>query len=83
MAQAMRPRWGKANEEEQAMTEPPKRRVLDPSKVRPASQEDLDRIYGPHGLSFYSPVRPRCNSTDEREAEEKPTKSQDGERRNA
>ena len=52
------------------MTEPPKRRVLDPSNWRPASQEDLDRIYGPHGLSIYSPVRPRRNSTDERAADE-------------
>ena len=61
------------------MTEPPKRRVLDPSKMRPLSQADLDRIYGPHGLSFYSPVRPRRTS-DEREAEEQPPKPQDGER---
>ena len=58
----MRPRWGKANEEEKDMTEPPKKRVLDPSKMRPLSQADLDRIYGPHGLSFYSPVRPRRTS---------------------
>ena len=76
----MRPRWGKANEEEKGMTEPPKRRVLDPSRVRTASQEDLDRIYGPHGLSIYSPVRPRPTSTDEREAEEQPPNRQDGER---
>jgi hypothetical protein len=50
------------------MTEPPKRRVLDPSKWKPLSQADLDRIYGPHGLSFYSPVRPRRSFTDKREA---------------
>ena len=62
------------------MTEPPKRRVLDPSRMRPASQAVLDRIYGPHGLSFYSPVRPRHTSTDEREAEEQPPEPQDGER---
>jgi DNA-binding XRE family transcriptional regulator len=31
--------------------------TLDPSKWRPATQEDLDRIYGPHGLSIFSPVR--------------------------
>jgi hypothetical protein len=76
----MRPRWGKANERERGMTEPPKRRVLDPSKMRPATQEDLDRIYGPHGLSFYAPVRPRRASTDEHKAEEQPPKPQDGER---
>ena len=71
MAQAMRPRWGKANEEEKGMTEPPKRRrTLDPSKWKPLSQADLDRIYGPHGLSIYSPVRPRRTSNDEREAGE-------------
>jgi hypothetical protein len=61
------------------MTEPPKRRALDPSRMRPATQEDLDRIYGPHGLSFYSPVRPRRTSTDEAEAQ--PPTPQDGERR--
>ena len=61
------------------MTEPPKRRVLDPLRVRPATQEDLDRIYGAHGLSIYSPVRPKRNSTDECEAEEQPPKPQDGE----
>jgi hypothetical protein len=76
----MRPRWGKANEEETGMTEPPKRRVLDPSRVRPASRAELERIYGPHGLSIYSPVRPSRTSTDEREAEEQPPKPQDGER---
>ena len=52
------------------MTEPPKRRVLDPSKMRAASQADLDRIYGPHGLSFYSPVRPRRSLVDEHDASE-------------
>ena len=67
----MRPRWGKANEEEKGMTEPPKRRrTLDPSKWKPLSQADLDRIYGPHGLSIFSPVRPRRFFTDEREASE-------------
>ncbi len=76
----MRPRWGKANEKEKGMTEPPKRRVLDPSKMRPATQEDLDRIYGLHGLSFYSPVRPRRTPTDEGAAREQPPKRQDGER---
>ena len=75
----MRPRWGKANEGEKGMTEPPKRRILDPSRWT-ATQADLDRIYGPHGLSFYSPVRPRRTSTHEREAEEQPPKPQDGER---
>ena len=49
------------------MTKRPKRRVLDPSRMRPLSQADLDRIYGPHGLSFYSPVRPTPSSADERE----------------
>jgi hypothetical protein len=76
----MRLHWGKANEDERDMTEPPKRRVLDPSRVRPATQEDLDRIYGPHGLSFYSPVRPKHTSTDERQAREQPPKPRDGER---
>ena len=76
----MWPRWGKANEEENGMTEPPKRRVLDPSKWRPATQEDLDRIYGPHGLSFYSPVRPRRSSTDAHEDPEQSPKPQDGDR---
>ena len=76
----MRPRWGKANGEEKGMAEPPKRRVLDPSKWRPLSRADLERIYGPHGLSFYSPVRPRRNSTDERAADEQPSKPHDGER---
>ena len=66
----MRPRWGKANEEEMGMTEPPKRRVLDPSKMRPATQEDLDRIYGSSGLSIFSPVRPRPLTADERKAAE-------------
>ena len=43
----------------------------------PMMQADLDRIYGP--LSFYSPVRPKRTSTDEREAREQPPKPQDGE----
>ncbi len=69
----MRPRRGKANEEEKGMTELPKKLpMVDPSKWRPASQADLDRIYGPHGLSFYSPVRPRRSFTDEREAPDQP-----------
>ena len=54
------------------MTEPPKKRLLDPSKMRPLSRAELEEIYGPHGLSIYSPVRPRRTPTDEREAEEQP-----------
>ena len=69
VAQAMRPRRGKANEEEKGMTEPPKKRpMVDPSRVRPASQEDQDRIYGSQGLSIYSPVRQRRCLVDEHEA---------------
>jgi hypothetical protein len=52
------------------VTDRRKRRVLDPSKWKPLSQADLKRIYGPHGLSFYSHVRPKPSSTEEREAEE-------------
>jgi hypothetical protein len=65
------------------MTEPPTRRVLDPSKMRPLSRARALEIYGSHGLSFYSPVRPRRTSTDERQAEEQPLKPQDGERGDA
>ena len=61
------------------MTEPPTKRVLDPTKMRPATQEDLDRIYGPHGPLFYSPVRPRRTSTDERGVVEQPPKPEDAE----
>jgi hypothetical protein len=70
VAQAMRPRWGKANGRGERRDRPTEEARARSIEVEAAVAGGLERIYGPHGLSFYSHVRPKPSSTEEREAEE-------------